>query len=135
MALYKEHLTNKIEDDLAGRNQNWAAIDPFIVLATPTVAALKNGWTNQSSATYGAMRYYVDRDRFYLSGVITGVSATSDVCFTIPAALRPAYRKIYPALTMAKQFDGFIIVYPNTGNVEISSRVAVIVDISYRIGT
>lgn len=134
MALYKEHLTNKIEDDLAGRNQNWAAIDPFIVLATPTTATPKNGWIKQSSATYGAMRYYVDRDRFYLFGVISGVSATNDVCFTIPANLRPAYRKIFPAFTTAEQIDGAIIVQPN-GDVEISSRVIVIVDISYRIGT
>jgi len=134
MALYKEHLTNKIEDDLAGRNQNWAAIDPFIVLATPTTATPENGWIDQSHATYGAMQYYVDRDRFYLFGVISGVSATNDVCFTIPAALRPAHRKIYPALTTAEQIDGVIEVQPD-GNVEISSRVIVIVDISYRIGT
>ena len=30
MALYKESMINKIEDDLAGRNQNWEAIDDHI---------------------------------------------------------------------------------------------------------
>lgn len=135
MALYKEHLTNKIEDDLAGRNQNWAAIDPFIVLATPTTATPKNGWINQSSTTYGAMRYYVDRDRFYLFGVISGVSATNDVCYTIPSALRPVNRKIFPAMNTAGVPDGVIAVYPDTGNVEIASRSIFVVDISYRIGT
>ena len=135
MALYKEHLTHKIEDDLAGRNQNWAAIDPFIILETPTVAALKNGWINQSGATYGVMRYYVDRDRFYLFGVISGVSATNDVCYTIPSALRPINRKLFPAVNAAGVPGGVIAVYPDTGNVEIASRSTVVVDISYRIGT
>ncbi len=135
MALYKEHLTNKIEDDLAGRNQNWAALDPFIVLATPTTATPENGWINQSQATYGAMRYYVDRDRFYLYGVLSGVSATNDICYTIPSALRPVNRKIFPAMNTAGVLYGVITVYPDTGNVEIASRSTVVVDISYRIGT
>jgi hypothetical protein len=30
MALYKEHLLNKIEDDLAGRNNNWGALEDFM---------------------------------------------------------------------------------------------------------
>lgn len=30
MALYKESMLNKIEDDLAGRNQNWDAIDSHL---------------------------------------------------------------------------------------------------------
>lgn len=30
MALYKESLINKIEDDLAGRNQNWDAIETHL---------------------------------------------------------------------------------------------------------
>jgi|LSQX01.1.fsa_nt_gb hypothetical protein len=31
MALYKEHITHRIEDDLAGRNQNWAALDGSVI--------------------------------------------------------------------------------------------------------
>lgn len=100
----------------------------------PTLATPKNGWTNQSNTTYGAMRYYVDRDRFYLYGVLRGVSATNDVCYTIPSALRPINRKLFPAFTMAGEIDGAIKIQSN-GNVEISSRSTVVVDISYRIGT
>ncbi|HZK23806.1 MAG TPA: hypothetical protein VFC74_00260 [Oscillospiraceae bacterium] len=43
MALYKESMINKIEDDLAGRNQNWDALDTYLAEKAFKGALLRKG--------------------------------------------------------------------------------------------
>lgn len=50
MALYKESMINKIENDLAGRNQNWEAIDDHIAALIGDDA---HGWESASRYAIG----------------------------------------------------------------------------------
>jgi len=50
MALYKESMLNKIEDDLQGRNQNWEMLETHLA---ESVADDVHGWTSAARYTVG----------------------------------------------------------------------------------
>ncbi len=133
MALYKEHLTHRIEDDLAGRNQNWAALDDHIAIEAVKTASLRNGWTNSNVSWYGSLRYYEHHGRAYITGVISGANATNDAICTFPVNIRPVTRKLVPLYDItAGTVNAYAFLFPG-GDLETTSRSTIAIDYNYRI--
>ena len=154
MTLYKPAVGNKIKTDIAGIATALTAVDSHIANVTDAhdidvhiantttahgmaVSALtsltfQNGWTNQSGATYGVFRYYVDRNRVYVVGVLTGAAATANTCATLPVGARPATIRFFTPLVTAGTLDGTARIL-STGAIELTSRGVVVVDFSFRI--
>lgn len=134
MALYKESMINKIEDDLAGRNQNWAALDDHIAIEAVKTASLRNGWTNSNVSRYGSLRYYEHHGRAYITGVISGANATNDAICTFPVNIGPATRKVIPLYDItAGTVNAYAFLF-SSGELETTSRSTIAIDYSYRVG-
>ena len=114
MALEREALTHKIEDDLALRNRNWDKLDSHLAenttqgnphginakankvqeaWLTPT---LLNGWENLA-APYAQVGYY--KDEFgvvHLKGFVK--SGIENVFFILPSGYRPSETIYFPVI-------------------------------------
>ncbi len=124
--------TTDILADLDLLNDNFTDIEPFLEIAAFASLTKLNGWTDQSVGTYGVLRYYKDRNRVYVTGVLNGTVATNDICANVPVGNRPDARNLYPAITTAGALDGLIQMRID-GDIHIASRSIVIVNFSYRI--
>ena len=116
MALYKESLINKIEDDLAGRNQNWDAIETHLADYDAHVAesAQKHITESGENANGRYVKFddgtqicwsFIDLGSISITSALGALYGTSDLTWYLPSVF------ISPPVFVGTTYGEFITGY------------------------
>ena len=122
MALEREALSHKIEDDLALRNRNWNQLDSHLAdiafsgIKTPDVSGVITGSVDYYKS-YGIVTFRITH-----STLINPLQPYDSIdLFTLPEGFRPAMQLFFPLIFDNQGANAVVRLYTD-GRVQILSR-------------